>query len=111
MKVDSNTIERTELEAKVLPELQQIAETLGVQGHQRLRKGPLIDAIVAKASSDGHAEAVVEDGAEGPTSKSQREEAGEGDLLAEGDGRPSAEGESASPAQASAASDDGGAGG
>src|SRR5438309_1329917 len=83
------------------------AVTLGVQGHQRLRKGPLIDAIVAKASSDGHAEAVVEDGAEGPTSKSQKEEAGEGDLLAEGDGRPSAEGESASPAQASAASDNG----
>ncbi len=111
MKVDSNTIERTELEAKVLPELQQIAETLGVQGHQRLRKGPLIDAIVAKASSDGHAEAVVEEGAEGPTSKSQKEEAGEGDRPEEeGDERPAGEGESASQAQANAASDNGGAG-
>src|SRR2546421_2363487 len=102
MKVDSNTIERTELEAKVLPELQQIAETLGVQGHQRLRKGPLIDAIVAKTSSDGHGEAVVEEGAEGPTSKSPKEEAGEGDRPAEGDGRPSGEDESASQAQAQA---------
>jgi transcription termination factor Rho len=53
MKVDSRTTERADLESKVLPELQQIAETLGVEGHQRLRKSDLIDAIVAKSSADG----------------------------------------------------------
>jgi transcription termination factor Rho len=52
MSVDSPTT-KTELEGKVLPELQQIAESLGVEGHQRLRKSDLINAIVAKASSDG----------------------------------------------------------
>jgi transcription termination factor Rho len=50
--VDSPTT-KTELEGKILPELQQIAESLGVQGHQRLRKSDLIEAIVAKASADG----------------------------------------------------------
>ena len=54
MTVDSRTIERADLEGKVLPELQQIAEGLGVEGHQRLRKSDLIDAIVAKSSTDGH---------------------------------------------------------
>src|SRR5438093_12499125 len=53
MTVDSRTIERADLEGKVLPELQQTAEGLGVEGHQRLRKSDLIDAIVAKASTDG----------------------------------------------------------
>jgi transcription termination factor Rho len=47
MNVDSRTIERSDLEGKVLAELQQIAGTLGVEGHQRLRKSDLIDAIVA----------------------------------------------------------------
>jgi transcription termination factor Rho len=55
MKVDSRTIERADLQGKVLPELQQIAETLGVTGHQRLKKSDLIDRILAAASEDGHA--------------------------------------------------------
>ena len=46
------TTERTALEGKLLPELQQIAQTLGVEGTQKLRKAGLIDAIVA-ASSNG----------------------------------------------------------
>jgi transcription termination factor Rho len=50
--VDSRTVERSDLEGKVLAELQQIAESLGVE-HQRLRKSDLIDAIV-KAASDGN---------------------------------------------------------
>jgi len=54
MKVDSRTTERADLQSKVLPELQQIAEGLGVEGHQRLRKSDLIDAIVEKSSTDGH---------------------------------------------------------
>jgi len=46
------TIERSALEGKLLPELQQIAQTLGVEGTQKLRKAGLIDAIVA-ASTNG----------------------------------------------------------
>jgi len=46
------TIERSALEGKLLPELQQIAQTMGVEGTQKLRKAGLIDAIVA-ASSNG----------------------------------------------------------
>ena len=64
MKVDSRTIERADLEGKVLPELQQIAEGLGLEGHQRLRKSDLIDAIVAKASTDGHGTTAPEPAAE-----------------------------------------------
>ena len=56
MTVDSRTLERSDLEAKVLPELQKIAESLGVTGHQRLRKGDLITAIIDKSSGDGHVE-------------------------------------------------------
>ena len=51
--MDSRTIGRAGLQGKVLPELQQIAEELGVSGHQRLRKSDLIDAIVAKSSENG----------------------------------------------------------
>jgi transcription termination factor Rho len=43
------TTERDILEGKVLPELQAIASSMGVQGYQRLRKADLIGAIVAKA--------------------------------------------------------------
>ncbi len=46
------TIERSALEGKLLPELQQIAQTMGVEGTQKLRKAGLIEAIVA-ASSNG----------------------------------------------------------
>jgi transcription termination factor Rho len=49
MTVDSPTIDRAELEGKLLPELQRIAQSLGVSGSQRLRKGDLIAAIVAKS--------------------------------------------------------------
>jgi hypothetical protein len=43
------TTERGILEGKVLPELQAIASSMGVQGYQRLRKADLIGAIIAKA--------------------------------------------------------------
>jgi transcription termination factor Rho len=43
------TTERDVLEAKVLPELQAIASSMGVQGYFRLRKADLIGAIIAKA--------------------------------------------------------------
>ncbi|HXF57499.1 MAG TPA: Rho termination factor N-terminal domain-containing protein, partial [Actinomycetota bacterium] len=51
--MDSRTIERADLESKVLSELQEIAQALGVEGHERLRKSDLIEAILAKASEDG----------------------------------------------------------
>jgi transcription termination factor Rho len=41
------TTDKSALEQKVLPELQQIASSLGVEGHQRLKKGELIEAIIA----------------------------------------------------------------
>jgi len=44
------TMDRDTLGAKLLPELQQIAQTMGVEGAQKLRKAPLIDAIVAAGS-------------------------------------------------------------
>ncbi len=44
-----DTSDRSGLESKLIPELQQIASTLGIEGTQRLRKAGLIDAIVAKA--------------------------------------------------------------
>ena len=45
------TTDRSTLEGKLLPELQQIAQTLGIEGGTRLRKAGLIDAIVDR--SDG----------------------------------------------------------
>jgi transcription termination factor Rho len=45
-------MDRSTLEGKLLPELQQIAQTMGIEGTQRLRKAGLIDAIV-EASSNG----------------------------------------------------------
>ncbi|HMC36299.1 MAG TPA: transcription termination factor Rho [Actinomycetota bacterium] len=62
MNVDSRTLERSELQTKVLPELRQIAETLGVQGHQRLKKSDLIDAIIAKSSTDGQTQSAEGNG-------------------------------------------------
>ena len=44
------TMDRDTLGAKLLPELQQIAQTMGVEGAQKLRKAGLIDAIVAAGS-------------------------------------------------------------
>src|SRR5436853_6843534 len=53
------TTDRSTLEGKLLPELQQIAQTLGIEGGARLRKAGLIDAIVdrsAPAASNGSAD-------------------------------------------------------
>ena len=47
------TTERSALEAKLLPELQQIAQTMGVEGTQKLRKAGLIDAIVSASGNGG----------------------------------------------------------
>jgi transcription termination factor Rho len=63
------TTDRTVLEAKLLPELQQIAQTLGVEGGQKLRKAGLIDAIVERAGDVNGA------GANGERSGRERREA------------------------------------
>jgi transcription termination factor Rho len=47
------TVDKNVLEQKVLPELQEIASSLGVEGYQRLKKGELIDAIVNRSGGDG----------------------------------------------------------
>jgi transcription termination factor Rho len=54
-----DTMDRSTLEAKLLPELQQIAQTMGIEGTQRLRKAGLIDAIV-EASSNGERTGTVD---------------------------------------------------
>jgi transcription termination factor Rho len=51
------TMDREALGSKLLPELQQIAQSMGVEGAQKLRKAPLIDAIVAASSTNGSSEA------------------------------------------------------
>jgi transcription termination factor Rho len=42
------TTDRSALEGKLIPELQRIAQEMGIEGTQKLRKAGLIDAIVAK---------------------------------------------------------------
>jgi transcription termination factor Rho len=47
------TADKTVLEQKVLPELQEIASSLGVEGYQRLKKGELIEAILKRSGGNG----------------------------------------------------------
>ena len=49
------TTDRNALEGKLIPELQKIATSLGIEGTQRLRKSGLIDAIVAQGDGNGSA--------------------------------------------------------
>jgi transcription termination factor Rho len=56
MTLDSRTTTRSDLEEKRLPELHEMAQSMGVSGYQRLRKGDLIDAIITKSGGDGHVE-------------------------------------------------------
>src|ERR687891_1223073 len=51
-------MDKSVLERKVLPQLQEIAQGLGLEGYQRLKKGDLINAIVGAA-----------DGAKAPASE------------------------------------------
>ena len=53
------TTDRSALEGKLIPELQQIAQRLGIEGSQKLRKAGLIDAIVehAEGGTSGNGEA------------------------------------------------------
>jgi transcription termination factor Rho len=51
------TTDRNALEGKLIPELQKIASSLGIEGAQRLRKAGLIDAIVARGDGANGASA------------------------------------------------------
>jgi transcription termination factor Rho len=58
-----DTMDRSALQGKLIPELQQIAQSLGIEGSQKLRKAGLIDAIVERAGGGGGAAAADGDGA------------------------------------------------
>ena len=45
------TQDRSVLQGKLIPELQQIAQNLGIEGAQKLRKAGLIDAIVERSGA------------------------------------------------------------
>ncbi len=83
------TIERSALEGKLLPELQQIAQTLGVEGTQKLRKAGLIDAIVA-ASTNGEGSA-TRNGDEAAGAVASATPVGEAPALGRDDDRPAAD--------------------
>jgi transcription termination factor Rho len=83
------TIERSALEGKLLPELQQIAQTLGVEGTQKLRKAGLIDAIVA-ASTNGEG-SPTRNGDEAAGAVASATPVGEAPALGRDDDRPAAD--------------------
>jgi transcription termination factor Rho len=45
----------TGLSSKLLPELQQMAQSMGIQGAGRMRKGQLVEAIAARQGGAGNA--------------------------------------------------------
>ena len=51
--METTTTDRTVLEQKLIPELQRIAQEMGIEGTQRLRKSGLIDAIVNGGNGSG----------------------------------------------------------
>jgi transcription termination factor Rho len=57
------TTDRSALEGKLIPELQRIAQEMGIEGTQKLRKAGLIDAIVEKG---GNGEANASTGSAAP---------------------------------------------
>ncbi|MGH2674952.1 MAG: transcription termination factor Rho [Actinomycetota bacterium] len=93
--------EKSVLEQKVLPELQEIASSLGVQGYQRLKKADLIDAIIDRANgekgeaepkaepkAEEKAEAPVAARTEAPAPSPGRERGRDRERGPRGDGRP-----------------------
>jgi transcription termination factor Rho len=101
-----STTDKSVLEQKVLPELQEIASSLGVQGYQRLKKADLIDAIIdranggearaeepkvepkAEAKAETKAEEAAPARAEAPQRDRDRERGRDRDRGPRGDGRP-----------------------
>jgi transcription termination factor Rho len=98
------TTDRGTLEAKLLPELQRIAQSLGVEGAQKLRKAGLIDAIVAaEANGNGSGDAATR------TTRARR--AQNEDTAAPPAAPPAGEETQQAPATAPPAAPGGGAGG
>ncbi len=87
----ASTTDRENLESKVLGELQEIAQGLGIEGHQRLRKGDLIDRIVEAGSGDGKRAAPRSGGAVAtaePEAPAPPAPAGDGRSEGSGNGQP-----------------------
>jgi transcription termination factor Rho len=88
------TMDRGTLEGKLLPELQQIAQTMGIEGTQRLRKAGLIDAIV-EASSNGErpedGDAKASSSREGAVATIEPERADQAPQEGDQDGQPEGE--------------------
>jgi transcription termination factor Rho len=85
------TADKSVLEQKVLPELQEIASSLGVEGHQRMKKGELIDAIIDRANGETAASETnktEEPARERRPESRSRSDAPERDRGPRGDGRP-----------------------
>ena len=72
------TTDRSALEGKLIPELQRIAQEMGIEGTQKLRKAGLIDAIVAKGGNGGQESA----GNGETTARSPRARRGDGEAQA-----------------------------
>ncbi len=58
--------DRSVLEGKLIPELQRIAQEMGIEGTQKLRKAGLIDAIVERSNGNGSARSARAGEAEAP---------------------------------------------
>ena len=58
------TMDRSVLEGKLIPELQQIAQGMGIEGAQKLRKSGLIDAIVSNTGGSSETSAAPGEPAE-----------------------------------------------
>jgi transcription termination factor Rho len=94
-------LDKSILEGKVISELQTIADSLGLEGHQRMRKGELIQAIVDRASQDGAAgdgDGQPQASASGPGSSST--DGGVATEVETAERSESPNGETATPAQA-----------
>jgi transcription termination factor Rho len=92
------TTDRNALEQKLIPELQRIAQEMGIEGTQRLRKAGLIDAIVAKGGN-GSAEGASSAGSAGSAAVAVAERADDGEA------GPATDGD-ADPAQSSTVAPD-----
>jgi Transcription termination factor len=83
------TTDRSTLEGKLLPELQQIAQTLGIEGGARLRKAGLIDAIVDRsdagnATANGGSDASVHPSRAPRTAITQADDRAGAEMIDEG---------------------------
>jgi transcription termination factor Rho len=72
--LDSRTIDTSGLEAKTLAELQQLAQDLGIEGTQRMRKGTLIAALQDRVSANNHKQEAGSEAVSEPAPEATAEE-------------------------------------